>query len=257
MKCPENKLERIRCNQLLDIAEQLVNEQGVVSFRFSQISKVSGCSTNTLYKYFSSKEDVLVCLFLRSTTSCHIPIFLNKNKELNPYQKVLLPILFTFVAVKNNPVFNILRVVSINSMFWQMASDEKVEILKKRVNLFWSHLYNPLIDARNKKILLASDKDILELTQSIYFFLAGAISSYESKLMDSKYLPGSLDDCYKHLSKIYNQYQWREPITTELIKELDHNVKIFFEQGYDKYRSCDICLQTSEKFNNNFQHEII
>ncbi len=244
-------MERLKCNQLLDVAENLVDEQGVVSFRFAQIAKISNCSTNTLYRYFSSKEDVLVCLFLRSTTSCHIPLFWEQNPDLTIYHKALVPVLFTYGAVQNNPIFNILRVVSINSMFWQMASDEKKEVLKQRVDLFWSHIHNPLVEARDLGALKATDTELLEMTQSIYFFLAGAISSYQSGLMDSKYLPGSLENSHRHLSQIFNRLHWDKPITLEMIKELDYRVKAFIDHGYQRHRSCENCMSTSETFCNN------
>jgi hypothetical protein len=34
MRCPSNQLDAIRCNQLLDVAETLIDEQGVVSLGF-------------------------------------------------------------------------------------------------------------------------------------------------------------------------------------------------------------------------------
>ena len=39
MKCPATQFDAFRCNQLLDVAEHLVDSQGVVSFRFAQIAK--------------------------------------------------------------------------------------------------------------------------------------------------------------------------------------------------------------------------
>ncbi|WP_220740337.1 TetR/AcrR family transcriptional regulator, partial [Shewanella sp. c952] len=114
MQCPNSHADAIRCNQLLDVAEELIDNQGVVSFRFAQIAKGAGCSTNTLYKYFESKEDVLVCLFLRNTTSSQIPIFIKENPDLTINERSILAVLFTFEVVKRSPIFNILRVVSIN-----------------------------------------------------------------------------------------------------------------------------------------------
>ncbi len=243
MRCPSNNMDAIRCNQLLDVAEQLIDNQGVVSFRFAQIAKGAGCSTNTLYKYFQSKEDVLVCLFLRNTTSSQIPIFIKENPDLNIHELSVLAILFTFESVKRSPIFNILRLVSINSMFWQLASSEKVEILKCRVNLFWSRIKRPLEDAVAKGELQATQLEIDDLSQALYFFLAGATSSYQSRLMDEQYFVVEDDIGYRHISRLMNHYQWREPITREMMQNLSCRIRDFLEQGPCSIRSCNTCLK--------------
>ncbi|QQX79846.1 TetR/AcrR family transcriptional regulator [Shewanella sp. KX20019] len=242
MQCPNTHADAIRCNQLLDIAESLVDTQGVVSFRFSQISKGAGCSTNTLYKYFESKEDVLVCLFLRNTTSSQIPLFLKENPSITINDKSLLAIIFTFEIVKRSPIFNILRLVSINSMFWQLASPEKISILKSRVNLFWSRIKQPLEDAVELGELKATDTDISDLSQAIYFFLAGATSSYQSRLMEEEYFVADDTTWFRHVSRIMNRYQWRKPITQEQMQDLSLRVKGFLERTEGKIGTCDTCL---------------
>ncbi|MCL1140565.1 TetR/AcrR family transcriptional regulator [Shewanella pneumatophori] len=248
MQCPGRNLDAIRCNQLLDVAEKLIDEQGVVSFRFAQIAKGAGCSTNTLYKYFESKEDVLVCLFLRNTTSSQIPVFIDENPDLNIREQAVLPILFTFEVVKRSPIFNILRVVAINSMFWQLASSEKVEILRSRVNLFWSRVKSPLEEAVKKGELKATSLEIDDLSQALYFFLAGATSSFESRLMDEQYFIANDDVGYRHISRLMNHYQWREPITREMMQSLSGQISVFLDKSRGNIRSCDSCLAIGKCF---------
>ena len=247
MQCPSNNLDAIRCNQLLDVAEQLVDSQGVVSFRFAQIAKGAGCSTNTLYKYFESKEDVLVCLFLRNTTSCQIPMFIKENPDLNIYEHSVLSILFTFEVVKRSPIFNILRVVAINSMFWQLASSEKVGILKNRVNLFWSRIKRPLEIAVEKGELQATQVEIDDLSQALYFFLAGATSSYQSRLMDEQYFIADDEIGYRHVSRLMNHYRWRQPITREMMQNLSQRIHVFLDKGHGNIRSCETCLNIGKQ----------
>ncbi|WP_299810360.1 TetR/AcrR family transcriptional regulator [uncultured Shewanella sp.] len=242
MRCPGNNMDAIRCNQLLDVAEDLIDNQGVVSFRFAQIAKGAGCSTNTLYKYFESKEDVLVCLFLRNTISSQIPLFIEENPNLTIHEHAVLAILFTFEAVKRSPIFNILRVVAINSMFWQLASSDKVEILKNRVNLFWSRIKRPLERAAVCGELTATQVEIDDLSQALYFFLAGATSSFESKLMDEQYFIANDDIGYRHISRLMNHYQWREPITREMMQSLSIRISAFLDKGHGNIRSCETCL---------------
>lgn len=246
MHCPNHKTDVIRCNQLLDAAEELIDNQGVVSFRFAQIAKGAQCSTNTLYKYFESKEDVLVCLFLRNTTSSRMPDFIKDNPHLTVHERAVLPLIFTFELVKLSPIFNILRVVSINSMFWQLASSDKISILRNRVNLFWSCIRNPLEDAVAAGELNATEMDIKNLSQSLYFFLAGATSSYQSGLMDDKYLNSDDADGLRHISRLMNYYHWRTPITQEMMQGLSQRIRQFLDHGAGQKRTCETCLATGK-----------
>lgn len=247
MRCPKDSCEALRCNQLLDEAEKLIDNQGVVSFRFAQIAKQAECSTNTLYKYFESKEDVLVCLFLRNTTSSRIPVFIAENPQFNIQQLSVLPILFTFEVVKRSPIFNILRVVSINSMFWQLASSEKIEILRHRVNLFWSCIRAPIEEAVAQGELVATEMDIKELVQSLYFFLAGATSSYESRLMDECYFTPDDETGFRHISRLMNRYAWKTPITQEMMCDMVVRISEFLDRGEGKVRTCETCLATGKR----------
>ncbi|PKG57145.1 TetR/AcrR family transcriptional regulator [Shewanella sp. Choline-02u-19] len=247
MRCPSSHCDAIRCNQLLDVAEDLIDKQGVVSFRFAQIAKGAECSTNTLYKYFESKEDVLVCLFLRNTISSQIPTFIKENPDLTINERSVLAILFTFEVVKRSPIFNILRVVSINSMFWQLASSDKIEVLKNRVNLFWSRIKRPLEDAVVSGDLQATETDIKDLSQALYFFLAGITSSFESKLMDEQYFTAEDMLGHRHISRLMNRYQWRKPISQEMMLGLSSRICDFLDKGHGNIRSCENCLAIGKK----------
>ncbi|ARD20876.1 TetR/AcrR family transcriptional regulator [Shewanella japonica] len=249
MICPASNIDIIRCNQILNQAEISIKNQGVVSFRFAQIAKDSGCSTNTLYKYFESKEDILVCLFLRNTASTRIPDFIKENPQLSINERAVLSLLFTFELIKRSPIFNILRLVSINSMFWQLASPDKISILKNRVNLFWSCIRNPLDDAVAAGKLSANELELKELTQEMYFFLAGATSSYQSGLMEDCYLTADDATCFRHISRIMNRYNWNQPITQEMMESLAMRISQFLDYGQGKNRTCETCLATGKSQN--------
>ncbi|MBR9728142.1 TetR/AcrR family transcriptional regulator [Shewanella intestini] len=241
MKCPTETLPMIRCNQILDAAEQLIQSQGIVSFKFSQLAKDVGCSTGTLYKFFERKEDILVCLFLRSATFNHLPIFIDKFPDLTAQEKVLLPILFTFETIKRSKSFFTLRSVSVNTMVWQLASDEKVERFKKRINAFWGWFTQSLNEAVAKGELDATSREVKELVQGIIFYLTGSLTQFESQLIEPEYLSHRRETCYRHLAKLMGQYKWAKPITPELFELLEQRSSNFFDKHYRDHISCDVC----------------
>ena len=127
-------------------------------------------------------------------------------------------------------------------MFWQLASSDKIEILRNRVNLFWSRIKRPLEDAVISGDLHATSADIRDLSQALYFFLAGATSSFESKLMDEQYFSSEDVLAYRHISRLMNHYQWRKPINQEMMQGLSNRISAFLDKGPGKMRTCDTCL---------------
>ncbi|QQX82646.1 TetR/AcrR family transcriptional regulator [Shewanella sp. KX20019] len=241
MKCPTEALPMMRCNQILDAAEMLIESQGIVSFKFSQLAKEVGCSTGTLYKFFERKEDVLVCLFLRSATSNHLPVFIDQTPELTAQEKVLLPILFTFETIKRSKSFFTLRSVSVNTMVWQLASDEKVERFKKRINAFWGWFTDSLNEAVEKGELDATPLQVKELVQGITFYLTGSLTQFESQLVAPEYLSNRRETCYRHLSKLMAQYKWSKPLNQQLFDSLESQTIRFFDKHYRDHMSCSAC----------------
>ncbi|MBV7317576.1 TetR/AcrR family transcriptional regulator [Shewanella sp. NIFS-20-20] len=56
-----SKEERNRI--IIENAKQLISRQGIVSFKFSDLGKISNCSNSTIYDLFNCKEDVIVTIF--------------------------------------------------------------------------------------------------------------------------------------------------------------------------------------------------
>lgn len=241
MKCPTDALPTLRCNQILDAAEYLIESQGVVSFKFSQLAKEVGCSTGTLYKFFERKEDVLVCLFLRSATSNHLTIFIEQYPDLTAQEKVLLPILFTFETIKRSKSFFTLRSVSVNTMVWQLASDEKVERFKKRINAFWEWFTASLTEAVQNGELEATPLQVKELVQGITFYLTGSLTHFESELVAPEYLSNRRETCYRHLSRLMAQYRWKKPLNQALFDSLEAQTTQFFNKHYRDHMTCAAC----------------
>ncbi|MGL5047109.1 MAG: TetR/AcrR family transcriptional regulator, partial [Shewanella sp.] len=204
-------------------------------------AKEVGCSTGTLYKFFERKEDVLVCLFLRSATSNHIPTFLAKYPELTAQERVLLPILFTFETVKRRKSFATLRSVSVNTMVWQLASDEKVKRFKKRINAFWGGFFDSVNLAVQQGELEATPLQVKDLVQGIAFFLTGSLTQFESQLIAPEYLSHQRETTYRHLARLMGQYKWKKPLTPELFDALEARTGKFFDQHYRDHMSCAAC----------------
>ncbi|MGL4475833.1 MAG: TetR/AcrR family transcriptional regulator [Shewanella sp.] len=241
MKCPADPMSLLRCNQILDVAEHLITTQGIVSFKFSQIAHDVGCSTGTLYKHFKGKEDILVCLFMRHATSNHLSLCVQQHPELTEQHKALLPIFFTFETIKRSPIFFTLRSVSVNHMVWPLASDEKVARFKRRINAFWRWLQHHLTQAVVKQELDATPLQVKELTQGIVFYLTGALTQFESQLIDDEFLSAQQHTCYRHLAKLMSQYAWQQAVTIEVFESLQALTQQYFIGNQAIAMNCSAC----------------
>ena len=68
---------------IIKSAKRLIVEQGIISFKFSELSKVSACSNSTIYDFFNSKEDVIVAIFNEN-----LQTLISKNKLLLENKKI-------------------------------------------------------------------------------------------------------------------------------------------------------------------------
>jgi AcrR family transcriptional regulator len=241
MRCPTEPLTTIRCNQILDAAELLIESQGIVSFKYSQLVKEVGCSTGTLYKFFEGKEDILVCLFLRSATSNQLPLFVEQHSNLTAQQKALLPILFTFETIQRSRSFATLRSVSVNTMVWKLASPEKVEKFKRRINAFWYWFTESFNEAVKNGELEATPLQVKELVQGVIFYLTGSLTQFESQIILPKYLSNRRETCYRHLSRLMAQYKWKVPLNQEIYDDLEQKTQVYFAKNYRSKMTCEAC----------------
>ncbi len=182
-----------------------------------------------------------MCLFLRNCTSNYMPIFLAQNPDIDARLLAAMPAIFSWLAVQRSPTFNTLRVVSINSLCWQLASDEKVNAMRQRVNLFWSRVQLHIEQAQQQGVLLEPENRVTEVTQALYFFLAGILSSFESQLMESRYLGEPQHTFYRQLTSLLNNYQWQQRFTVAELTQLGQRIEQFFERHYLENKSCRNC----------------
>lgn len=243
MHCPQNECQLARSNNILNATERLIEDQGIVSFRLSQIIQESGCANASFYKLFESKEDLIVCCFLRNATSNHFQEFIDVTPNLSSLDKVLLPIIFTFETLYFSPVFNIVRQVAVNRLVWELASSEKSKIIEHRVNLYWQWVHKFIEDAVSGNELIATELEINELTQGITFYLSGALNAFQSQLIQGSYLQETRLTMFRHLQLLFERYNWITPLTFNQFERIGMKVHLYYQGIKEDINSCQRCLR--------------
>ncbi|TKB51175.1 TetR/AcrR family transcriptional regulator [Ferrimonas sediminicola] len=242
MQCPHNANQLARSNSILDATERLMELQGVVSFKLSDVIKESGCANASFYKLFESKEDLIVCSFLRNATSNHFQDFLDENPELSCLDKVLLPIIFTFETLYFSPTFHVVRQVAVNRMVWSLASSEKGKLLEDRINLYWYWIHTFLSEAVKEGELNADKAELLELTQGITFYLSGSLNAFQCELVDNEYLKETRLTLFRHLQILFDRYSWATPLKLSQFERMGMKVHLFFRSMEQGNSCCQRCL---------------
>ncbi|TKB58273.1 TetR/AcrR family transcriptional regulator [Ferrimonas aestuarii] len=251
MYCPKTPQAENRCQILLNAAETLIEEQGVISFKFSDIAKVANCSTGSVYKFFESKEDVLICLFLRSATSNCIPDFLDIHPELDDAERFLVPILMTYAVITKSPSFTALRSVSVNSKVWTLASCEKVQRFKVRANRFFDLIMEQAKSAQQSGMLNESDERLLLLSQLIYFQLYGQTTAYESRLINKLPMENKDRAQMDCILAIMSAFNWKVQLTPERYERVFKQVNQFISVGTKNKLTCQQCQKVNASLKNN------
>ncbi|QIZ78172.1 TetR/AcrR family transcriptional regulator [Ferrimonas lipolytica] len=246
MHCPQTSCQLTRCNHLLDTAERLIETQGIVSFKFSQVAKEAEVANASFYKLFESKEDLLVCSFLRNATSNHIGGFLQEYPNLNALEKVLLPIIFTFETIHFAPTFFMVRQVAVNPMVWSLASPEKITVFKQRINQYWGWITQFLEESVTGGDLIATEQEVLELTQGITFYLSGALSALQSQLIEKNYLREARVMLFRQLELLFSRYQWQTPLTLSTFERIGMRVHLYYKQNRARHNSCQGCIEQQQ-----------
>lgn len=247
MKCPSNHQTEIKCQILLDSAEKIIEEQGLMSFRFSDIAKVANCSSGAVYKFFESKEDVLVCLFLRSATSNNIPDILMENSELTSVERMLIPVIITYETIRRSKSFFALRSVSVNSKVWQLASSEKVDKFKSRCNMFFNFIHDLAIESQQSGELKESDARVLLMAKLIYFQLYGLCTAYESQLIDRIDKQRRNEVEVEGILHVLNGFSWQEAVTAQQFERCTSLVHKFMNNRKAMKLSCAQCHKFSSE----------
>ncbi|QIZ78684.1 TetR/AcrR family transcriptional regulator [Ferrimonas lipolytica] len=246
MQCPKSTNEQHACTKILDAAEQLVAEFGIVSFRFAEVAQRANCSNYTLYKHFKSKEDLLVCLFLRNCATTSLHGFITSNPDLTPRQLAVCHPIFSFVATQRSKTFRSLRLVSVNSLCWQLASNEKETALRRRVDLFWNTAQFLYDNAQRFGELKLPASDVHQVTQSIGFFLAGILSAYGNKAIGAHHLGDSRDRFFHFLTMQLNQFVWETPFEVVELQQVEQRINKFFDNKISNYKNCPNCNKCNE-----------
>ncbi|USD37715.1 TetR/AcrR family transcriptional regulator [Ferrimonas sp. SCSIO 43195] len=203
------KLEREA--QLLEVARELILEEGMVSFSFVEIAKRAGISRATLYKHFSGKEDVLVGLFIKDANSTRdMMVDIQNDPVLNDREKLITALLTPVsIAMGQRNLLGI-TFLSANPGIYSYATEsrrqdlEQLMALLRQVSMqFW---FAPIASGTLK----ASKEQVLPVMASVYPYQRGCVMITQNVMSFDNQIGRSLKEVFDNLVSSTEEIGWIE-----------------------------------------------
>lgn len=183
--CKNKTKSGIIVDNIIKSSKTVLENEGLIKFRVGNIITMSKCSSKTFYSIYEDKCDLLLCLWIRSSTSDYLVNFDNKKHQLNNLELMLLPFLITLSIRERSPSSNKAVSSCVNSSIWSGSSPQKECKVRLRVNFFWDWVRKHGEKLLSDNILQGSRRDIDLLCKKLSFLLRGFIWVHDSELVNN------------------------------------------------------------------------
>lgn len=175
----ESKREILKQQRAINIIErtkEVLLEQGYEHASMDKIVSASGLTKRTLYKYFSSKEDLFFAVLLDACIKVWDPLTKSMENEKNGLQKIKLACETFQTLCKADPT--LLQLLSLTNLLNKRAKDSAY---KDEVNAFGKQIYTTFYGVFEMGIADNSIKNDLDIDFTMKSFMLSIISFFNTK----------------------------------------------------------------------------
>ncbi|TKB51464.1 TetR/AcrR family transcriptional regulator [Ferrimonas sediminicola] len=195
---------------LLDAAAQLLKEEGLISFRFSQLAKRANCSMGALYTHFTNREDLLLALMAKETKRQLVMHTSVICLNLKPAETWLALTLIPFIAANRfSTGFSVLAELP---QITAQASPERQYQLQSQLTPFCQATNRFLQRARLQGELLSHDKEISLCRNTVLCIQRGAMAFSSTPILGDEHPSLKPLPLYTMLFEAINTLRWRHPL---------------------------------------------
>ncbi|WOT03574.1 TetR/AcrR family transcriptional regulator [Shewanella youngdeokensis] len=206
------KTKSLTIERILNAAKELIMEEGLCSFRLSQIPTRAQCSTKTFYNHFKSKEDLVSALFIENFN------FVLENMRqlismdsLSYKQKVIYIHMFDVIKswseTSNDVCVSFLganpHVYGVSSPEYEGNIDVVFIELKQMNEQLWSN-------ALKSGELLSSKQEIIDCIFSMRTIERGSIIMGQNKFLRQHGHNNSIKTIFNLLCTAMNTLNWKD-----------------------------------------------
>ncbi|WP_417347913.1 TetR/AcrR family transcriptional regulator [Ferrimonas sp.] len=155
------ELKRKRINTILNSAEQAIVDHGLFSLSLLELARQANCPVNTLYNYFSSREDIAVALFNRIIGKWGVKASQEIALESGSFAErfVAMQLIWVYRARLSMDPGGI-QFLAAMPCVWKHASHQRIATTRRLLDNWYQLNCDFLICARERGELKASDEAI-------------------------------------------------------------------------------------------------
>ena len=218
---------------LLNEAKHLIETQGVMSFRFSELASVVKCSVGTLYSHFTNKEDLFLAIQTQNLERhlLHFPSLF--NCELTPAEIWLAITLLPFWHAKQTGLGTGVHVMAELPSLLHRASSGRRQAFLNKLNSCCLGIDALLKRAKAAGELYSCSDEIALVRTSVVCIQRGAMALSDVEICGNS--PRLLDEhnFSRCLFGCINQLEWKRPLNSDsyakVIKQINRIVMIYDE----------------------------
>ncbi|GAA4892412.1 TetR/AcrR family transcriptional regulator [Ferrimonas pelagia] len=178
----KRKRDKTRHN-LLAITKNIIQQQGIIGFRLCDISKAANISAGSLYSHFSSKESLLISLYLERLEAT---IALRKEisqSNLSYYEKILAVNLVLIMFSLHHDRGDGLNFMLANRSLWENAEPALKMQMEGGYALLHAQHVQLWDDARIKGGLLSDNKICNDVRHQLFCYQRGCVVSLQNPMI--------------------------------------------------------------------------
>jgi len=223
----------------LDCARLLIRDEGLLNLQMSRIAEKSEYAVGTLYKHFTSKEDLLLAL-AAVDTELHVELFQRAaHWQARPRERMLAISVADMIFVRRNPEYFRLAQYVLTEVVWRAASAERREeflACSDSIGALVVGIVNDAVAAGDLELQGLSPQ---ELTTGLWALATGThnLVHAEGILEDFNVREPYRLMC-RHTQVMLNGYGWRPLVDTGDGPALDSLINRICQEVFD-----DLCSE--------------
>ncbi|WOT04463.1 TetR/AcrR family transcriptional regulator [Shewanella youngdeokensis] len=200
---------------ILNEAKIVIKEQGFCSFKISTIIERCRCSTKTLYNVFSSKEDIVVALFIQHVNDIIVKInMISDDESLSHQEKIIYSMMYDpmkcWAAEEEDFCINFLGV---NPYIYNFVSPEFVGNLQVIFLEIKEHTQNMWKKAVEDACLHSNPEDILKCIAQLRGIQKGAVAIGQNKFLRQFGYDNNIEPTFDSMCGLVTALDWQTPCT--------------------------------------------
>lgn len=211
-----------REDHLLELAFGLIREQGLVALQMSQVAQAGEVAIGTLYSHFSSKEDLLLALSMRSAALRLRNIERAVRWEESSRLRMLAMAMADWLFLDENPHYAQIDQYALTEVVWERSSEARRDQFVRSREPIGQLIFGVVREARARGELPTQGFSVEETPFGFWTMLVGTHQLTHAKgLLEHFAITEPYQLMVRHLNVWLNGLQWQPLMAPDDAAQMD------------------------------------